>query len=80
MEVRFARYCANDGGPFRQVLRWERSLPCRLIWFNEGECFWFPALRTLEPVLSGGNEGECFWFPTFRTLEPVLSGAAAGRF
>jgi hypothetical protein len=70
MEVLFARYCANDGGPFRQVLRWvrqvlrgERSLPCRFIWFNEGECFWFPALRTLEPVLSAGNEGEAFGSP-----------------
>src|SRR4030088_847400 len=26
---------ANDEGPFRQILRCERPLPCRFIWFNE---------------------------------------------
>jgi hypothetical protein len=55
MEVLFARYCANDGGPFRQVLRWERSLPCRFIWFNEGEYFWFPALDFRTSTIGWGR-------------------------
>ena len=45
---------ANDGGPFRQILRCERPLACRFIWFNEGECF---VVSTARPAPSSRFEG-----------------------
>jgi hypothetical protein len=46
---------ANDGG---QILRWERSLLCRFIWFNEGKRFVVSFARpapSLEGAVTLGN-------------------------
>ena len=64
---------ANDGGPFRQVLRkrW-RS-------FSPGTALGSPD-TALGSVPCRVQRGRMLLVPRLRTLEPVLSAAAAGRF
>jgi hypothetical protein len=53
MEVPFARYCANDGGPFRQVLRWGAivAVPVNLV--QRGRMLLVPRLEDFRTSTIG---------------------------
>ena len=63
MEVLFARYCANEGGPSPgtalgspgTALGAIVAVPVHLV--QRGRMLLVPRLRTLEPVLSAGGVG-----------------------
>ena len=59
---------ANDGGPFRQILRCERSLPCRFIGSNEGKRF----------VVSSARPAPSSRFEQWPWEMPCPAGARSG--
>jgi hypothetical protein len=79
---------ANDGGPFCQILRWERSLPWRFIWFNESLLWPLQALAKLGNVPQRDAVAWCSLAvlaqstpsPANARNSPRIGGAAADHF